>query len=542
MSLRSLCRIPAIVPLIICCLTASAVQASASAVEVLAAEQVLRRGNGPEVETLDPHKAQSVSASNILRDLYEGLVGEAPDGRLRPGAAASWEISRDGLRYSFRMRADARWSNGDPVTAEDFAAGLRRSVDPATGSKYSQILAPIENAESVIAGDLPPEALGVEAPEPHTLIIRLESATPYFLGLLTHASAYPIHQSSLKQHGDAFAKPGNLVGNGAYRLTERVVQSHVLLEQNPHYWDHENGHIRQVYFMNTEDVNSEFKRFRAGELDWTSTIPSNQARWIRKNLPQQVRVSTYLGVYYYGFNVTQPPFKDNPALRHALSLAIDRQVIANKVLSAGEQVAYGWVPPGVIGYDSLPLAHSTWTREQRLAEARRLYAEAGYSQESPAEVEILYNTSEDHKKIAIVIGAMWKQFLGVRTKLRNEEWKVYLQSRQLKAKTQAFRAGWIGDYNDPNTFLEIMHSQHGLNDSGYASERFDTLLEAAAREGDAQKRMSLMQQAEAQLLEDMPVMPLYFYVTKRLVQPYVVGWQANIMDHHRTHDMRILEH
>lgn len=504
--------------------------------------QVLRKGNGPEVETLDPHKVQGVSAANVLRDLYEGLVSESPDGALIPGAAQRWDIEEDGKAYRFHLRQNARWSNGDPVVAADFVAGLRRSADPATGSKYSQILAPIANAEDVVAGKLPPQQLGVEALDEHTLLIRLKAPTPYFLGMLAHSSTYPIHGASLEKHGDDFARPGTLVSNGAYVLKERVVQSHILLEQNPHYWDIARAHIRQVWYVNTEDANSEFKRFRTGELDWTSTIPSNQAKWIRENLADEFQVATYLGVYYYGLNLTRPPFKDSPQLRRALSLAIDRDVLAEKLLSSGEQPAYTWIPPGVAAYQSLPAPGAEMTREQRLAEARRLYREAGYSEDRPAQIEIRYNTSEDHKRIATVIGAMWKQFLGVEVKLLNEEWKVYLQNRQLKARTEAFRAGWIGDYNDPYSFLEIMHSKHGLNDSGYASARFDRLLEQASREADPDVRRTLMQQAEAQLLEDLPVIPLYFYVTKRLVQPWVVGWKPNIMDHHSTIDMRILAH
>lgn len=506
------------------------------------AQQILRKGNGAEVETLDPHKAQSVSASNVLRDLYEGLIVEAADGKLIPGAAERWEIEDENKLYRFHLRADSRWSNGDPVRASDFVAGLRRSADPATGSKYSQILAPIANAEDVIAGKLPPQQLGVEALDELTLVIRLKAPTPYFLGLLTHPSAGPIHVSSLKQHGDDFARAGNLIGNGAYVLKERVVQSHLLLEPNPHYWDRARVHIRQVWYIATEDVNSEFKRFRAGELDWTYTIPGNQAKWIRANLKQEFKASTYLGIYYYGLNLTRPPFKDDLKLRRALSLAIDRKVLAEKLLGSGEQPADTWIPPGVSDYQSLPSPFAGWTREQRLAEARKLYREAGYSDEHPAEIEIRYNTHEDHKKIATVVGAMWKQLLGVRTTLLNEEWKVFLQNRQLKANTEAFRAGWIGDYNDAYSFLEILHSKHGLNDSGYANARFDGLLEQAAREPDSARRLALMQQAEAQLLADLPVIPMYFYVTKRLVQPWVVGWQPNIMDHHRTIDFRILAH
>lgn len=498
----------------------------------------LRRGNGPEVETLDPHKAESVSASNILRDLFEGLVTENPDGSLAPGAAQSWTLSDDLKTYTFHLRPSARWSNGDAVVAEDFVAGFKRSADPATGSSYSQILAPIAQAEQVIAGKLPPEKLGVVALDGQTLRIDLKGPTPYFLGLLTHPSTLPIHRASLAKHAKDFAQPGKLISNGAYRLRERVIQSHILLERNAYYWDNNNTAIDLVKYLNTEDINSELKRFRAGELDWTYQIPASQGDWIRANMADAFHVHTYLGVYYYGLNLSQPPFKDSPQLRRALSLAIDRDVITRKVLGSGEQPATSWVPPGVLGHQSAPAQWAGWTREQSLEEARRLYAEAGFSPQNPAKIEIRYNTHDDHKKLATAIAAMWKQWLGVETTLINEEWKVYLQNRRLKARTQAFRAGWIGDYNDANSFLEILQSTHGLNDTGYSSSEYDALLSAASVEANPERRQQLLREAERELLEDLPVIPIYFYVTKRLVNPKVVGWKGNIMDHHASRHFR----
>ena len=500
---------------------------------------VLRKGNGPEVESLDPHKVEGVSAANVLRDLYEGLVSEGPDADLRPGAAESWTVSEDLQTYTFRLRENARWSNGDPVVADDFVAGMRRSVDPATGSHYAQMLAPIENAEAVIEGKLSPQRLGVIAVDPHTLVIKLKGPTTYLLGMLVHASTYPIHRASLARFGAQFAQPGKLVSNGAYRLQERVVQSHITLVRNPNYWDDANTRIDTVQYLNTEDLNSEFKRFRAGELDWTYEIPAAQAQWIRANMSREYQVNTYLGVYYYGFNLSQPPFKDNPKLRRALTLTIDRKIICEKVLGMGEQPADAWVPPGTAGHRTSRAQWSGWSREQSLAEARRLYADAGYSADRPARVELLYNTHENHKKVATAIAAMWKQWLGVDVVLINQEWKVYLQTRRLKSTTQVFRAGWIGDYNDANSFLEIMHSTHGLNDTAYASASYDSLLAKAAVEADPAQREQWMHEAEAQLLEDLPVIPIYFYVTKRLVSPRVKGWRGNVMDHHPTRFLRL---
>ncbi len=509
--------------------------------QTLAREQVLYKGNGPEPESLDPHKAEGVNTANILRDLFEGLTIEAPDGQVIPGVAKSWEISADGRVYTFHLRDPLRWSNGDALTAEDFVYSLRRSADPATGSSYSSILAPIENAEAVVAGKLPPSSLGVQALDAYTLVIRLRAPTPYFLGLLNHSTTYPVHRASLEKYGARAFRPENLVGNGAYKVTEWQVQSHVLVTRNRQYWDDAHTTLERVYYLNTEDVGSEFKRYRAGELDWTEGVPLTQMRWIRKNIPQDFRVHPYLGIYYYGLNLSQPPFKDNTKLRLALSMAIDRRVIVDKVIGMGQLPAYSWVPP-LPGYTQQVPEWAAWPREKRLAEARRLYAEAGYSAAHPAEVEIRYNTSEDHKKIALVIGAMWKQYLGVKTQLINQEFKVFLRDRKQKKVTQAFRSGWIGDYNDPYTFAEIMESASGQNDLGYANPQYDALLEQAGHEVDAQRRMQMLEQAEKVMLQDQPMIPLYFYVSKRLVKSYVVGWAGNIMDHHCSKNMKVLAH
>ncbi len=507
----------------------------------LAGEQVLHRGNGTEPQSLDPHRAEGVPSSNILRDLFEGLVAEAPDGELIPGAAESWEISEDGLTYTFTMRPDGRWSNGDPVTARDFEYGLRRSVDPETLSRYSSVLAPIRNARAVIAGDLPPEALGVEAVDDRTLVIRLETPTPYLLGLLTHSTCYAVHPPTVEEHGALWSRVETHVGNGAYGLKEWVVQSHIHLERNPHFWDDANTTINEVVYYAIDNQDAELKRYRADELDITSTIPQKQLKWIRKNLAEEFRVTPYLGTYYFGFNVTQPPFAGKPGLRRALSLAIDRDIITQVVSGAGEPVAYSWVPP-VRGYAQQVPEEAAWTQERREAEAKRLYAEAGYSPENPLTVEVLYNTSDNHKRIAIAMAFMWKQVLGVEASLANQEWKVFLETRKRKQDTEIYRAGWIGDYEDANTFAQMLESTNEQNDFGYDSPQYDSLLAAASAEPDIQRRAEYLQQAEHVLLADQPLLPLYFYVTKRMVKPWVRGYEGNIMDHIYTRHLSILKH
>ena len=495
-----------------------------------AAETVLRRGNSVEPETLDPHLARGVSASNILRDLYEGLTTEAPDGAIEPGTAEHWTVSADGLAYTFTLREQARWSSGDPVTAEDFASSLRRAVDPATGSPVSELLSPVENAAQIIAGRLPAGRLGVEAPDARTLVIRLAAPTAQLPAILAHPVAFPVRAPG----------PGAApVGNGAYRLAEWAPQSHITLERNRHYWNDAASAVDRVTYYPTENPGAELKRYRAGELDWTDTVPAAQLRWIREHLADELRVAPYLGIYYYGFNLTRAPFRDQPGLRRALALAVDRETLTQRLLGAGEQPAYNWVPPGIPDYAPQLPAWSGWNMERRLAEARRLYGEAGYGAARPLEVELRYNTGQNHKRVAIAVAWMWKQALGVRTRLVNEEYKVYLQNRRHRQVTQVFRADWIGDYLDPASFAERMVSSSALNDTGYGNSHYDALAGAAAHEADPARRRALLEEAERILLEDQPVLPLYFYVSKRLVKPYVTGWRPNLMDHHYTKHLRV---
>ncbi len=542
MSIR--CLIPACVAVVLaaCAPESSGPSTSPKAIvgSALAAVQVLHRGNGAEPQTLDPHRAEGLPASNILRDLFEGLVLEAPDGSLIPGVAESWTISEDGLSYRFKLRADARWSNGDPVTAKDFVFGLRRSVDPQTLSAYSSVLFPIVNARAIVEGTLPPEQLGVLAVDAQQLEIRLNHPTAYLLGLLTHATTYPVHEPSLAQADGRFARPGKLISNGAYRLVDWVVQSHIRLERNTEYWDDANTTINEVWYYPIENQDAELKRYRADELDFTEVIPYKQLSWLRENLNDELKISPYLASYYYGFNLTRPPFKDRPGLRQALAMAIDRDIITEKVTGAGELPAYGWIPP-VESYAQQKPEWANWTQEKRNAEARRLLAEAGYSTDNPLRVELLYNTHENHKRIAGAIAAMWKQNLGVKTSLMNQEWKVFLASRRAK-ETEVFRAGWIGDFNDAYSFAELLHSANQLNDSGYYSDAYDDLLAQASAEVDAQARQALLEEAERLMLNDLPIIPLYFYVSKHLVKPWVDGFVPNVMDHHYSKNLSILAH
>jgi oligopeptide transport system substrate-binding protein len=507
----------------------------------LAAHQVLHLGNGTEIQSLDPHRSEDVSGSNVLRDLYEGLVNEAPNADPEPGAAESWTVSEDGKTYVFALRRNARWSNGDLVTAHDFVYGFRRAADPKTLSIYTFILSPIENADAIGAGRLPPDRIGVRALDDYTLEIRLANATPYFLGLLSHSMTYPVHRASVEKYGAKFTRPGHLIGNGAFRLEEWVVQSHIKLVRNPHYWDDAHTVLQEIYFYPTENTPAELQRYRANDLDYTYDISTGQLGWIRQQISAELFIAPYLGSYYYGFNMTKPPFKDNPRLRRALSLAVDRKVMVEQIVRAGQLPAYGYVPP-VHHYESQQMVEGSWTQEQREAEAKRLYAEAGYSAENPLRTEIMFNTSEDNRRIAVAIATMWKRVLGVEATISNQEWKVYLDTVSQKAQTLVFRRSWIGDYNDAFTFAEILRSTSDQNDTGYANPEYDRLLDAAQAERDLDRRAELLEQAERVMLADMPILPLYYYVSKHMIKPWVRGRQSNIMDHDQHKRFFVLEH
>ncbi|MGH8033658.1 MAG: peptide ABC transporter substrate-binding protein, partial [Lysobacterales bacterium] len=409
---------------------------------VLAAEQVIYRGNGEEPQTLDPHLSEGVPSANILRDLFEGLTTEAPDGTIIPGAARRWDISRDSKTYTFYLDRKGAWSNGDPLTAGDFVYSLQRSADPRTASNSANMLLPILNASEVIAGRKLPSQLGVTSLDEYTLQITLEDPTPYFLGLLAHASTYPVHRPSVEVFGERFSRPGNLVSNGAYVLKNWEIRSRIELEKNPLFRDADQVLMERVFYLPIEDLNAEVKQFRAGELDWTYEVPNNQFAWLKKYYSSELVISPWLGSYFLGFNLGQEPFLENPKLRRALVLAIDREVLTDKVTQFGEQPSFTLVPPGIDEYEPAVPEYANWSQDQRNEEAQRLYAEAGYSPENPLAIEIRYNTSENHKKIALAVASMWKQVLGVRTTLVNEEWKVFLQNREQKVVTRVFRAGW----------------------------------------------------------------------------------------------------
>jgi oligopeptide transport system substrate-binding protein len=493
--------------------------------------QVLRRGNGAEPVTLDPHRAVSVQSMHILRDLFEGLVGTAPDGSPVPGVAERWETSADSLSWTFELRADARWSNGEAVTAENFVSGLRRAVNPATESESAALLEPILNARAVMTGRLPPEELGVEARDARTLVIRLAAPTPWLLDLLTHPVSSPLWQPGLEEHGEDFANAGRLVSNGPFHLAEWVPEIHVKLGRNHNYWDRPNVKIDQVVYYPTNDQTVELARYRKGELDWTADVPHHQFGWVQRHLRDELTITPRMAVTWLGLNVTRPPFENKPALRRALAMAIDRELIVRSVTGAGELPAYSWVPP----IESYPQQAPEWSRLNRrrqLEEARKLYAAAGYNAREPLELELLYPAGLNNRRLAIAVAAMWREGLGVRVSLREEEFGRFLESRGDLGTTMAFRSGWGADYRDAFSFAGLFDSETGASDTGWRNANYDELLQASMLTHSTRRRLALLAEAEALLLEEQPIIPLYFPVTRRLVKPRVKGWVPNPMDVH----------
>lgn len=493
---------------------------------------VLNHGLLTDPESVDPQKSRTVQAGSVLRDIGEGLVTYTADGELTAGAAESWRVSDDGLTYTFTLRDTARWSNGDPVTAEHFAFGLRRLVDPATAAFYSFLVADIVNAGAIAAGERPPSELGVAALDDHTLEIRLERPVPYFLSLLTSPSTFPVHPGSVAQHGEAFARAGNLLSNGAYRLDRWEPSSILELSRNEHYWNNAATSIDEVrYHVITQEV-AQLNRYRAGELDTTDSVPPDSFAQVAEELPDELRVAPYLGVYYYGFNLTRPPFRDNPDLRRALSMAIDRETLVERITGRGEAPAYSWVPPGVGNYEPRQLSYAGQTYDERVIQARRLLAEAGYGPDNPLRFELRYATSDTHQRIALAVQAMWKEALGVEVTLVHEEFKVLLANIMAAEITQVFMGSWIGDYNDAHTFLSILESGSSSNMPRYSSEEYDGQMQRAASQANPKTRRLYLEEAERVLLDDHPVIPLYFYVSKHLVSPRVRGWEDNVLDYH----------
>jgi oligopeptide transport system substrate-binding protein len=506
------------------------------------AQSLLNRGTGAESESLDPHKSRSTQAGDLQRDLGEGLTGYTAEGELVAAAAERWTLSDDGLTYTFWLRPGAKWSNGDAVTADDFVYSFRRLANPLTAAFYAQTsLGDIENANEIIRGEMPVESLAIAAVGELQLQIRLHRPVPYFLALLTHPSTFPVHRGAIEVHGDAYARPGNLVSNGAYKLLTWEVGSYIELVRNEHYWNNDKTAIDRVRHHVTPDPGDELNRYRAGELDVTSSVPTAAFQRMREERPDEVRVSPSLAVYYYGFNLTRPPFKDNPKLRQALSMAIDRETITENVVGRGEAPAYSWVPPGTSNYESRRFSYAKMSADARYTKAKQLYREAGYSDDQPLQVEIRYNTDQAHRRIAIAVQSMWKQVLGVEATLVNEDFQVLLANIREKAVTEVFRSSWTGDFNDAYTFLNILEGGNPSNTPGYENPEYDEMMSRAAGQKDPSRRQLYLGEAEWLMLAEHPLIPIYFYVNKSMVSPQVRGWGDNVLNYHYSQHLSLAE-
>lgn len=486
------------------------------------------RGNGPDPDSLDPHKARSTEAMVVLRDLFEGLTRIGRDGAPLPAAAVRWSVSGDGTVYTFALYPGQKWSNGDPLTAADFVAGLRRLVDPATASQYAQVIDVIVNAGDIVAGRKAVDTLGAAAPDEHTVVITLQSPAPYLPGLMAHPSTAPLHRASLDKFGERFARPGNQVTNGAFVATEWLQGSYIRAVRNVHYRENGLNKLDGVKYMQIADENAELRAYRAGELHSTAVVPRGQFDWIRENLAAELHIAPQLNTYYYGFNFDRPLFKDS-RVRRALSMAIDRDRLASSVLRVGELPANGWVPQGILGYTPQTFDYAAMPMPERIVAAQKLLAAAGYTRAKPLKFELRYNTGEVHTKVAVAVASMWKEALGVEAALAAVEFKSLLDDVN-RRNVDLFRLSWLGDYNDPYTFLQFMKSDFGINLPHYHSAEYDRLLAAAAAQPDVAKRREQLEAAERLMLADHPLLPLYFYVNKHLVKPEVVGWYDNVLN------------
>lgn len=497
-----------------------------------AASGVLHRGSGAEPETLDPHQATGLPEASILYDLYEGLLARGADGRPRPALAEAWEVAGDGLSVTFYLRRGVKWSDGTPITAHDVVFSFRRLADPASGSRNGNYIWPIKYGRSISEGRISdPTRLGVVAVDDMIVRFTLEEPTPYFIALLGYPMLAILPEAKLKAMGRDFFRPGNLVGAGGYRLVEAVPQSHVKLERNPHHRDAANIAIDTIYHHAVEDQETELKRFRTGALHATFTLPPAQLDWARANMGPSLRISPQLATYFMSPNLTREPWKSHPGLRRALSMVIDRDILTTRITKGGESPTFSYVPSSVGNYTPARPEWADWPMERRIATARQLLIEAGYPGGAGLELDILYNTAENHRRIAVALAAMFQQQLGIRTTLTNQEWKVFLDSRRSKTYQGLARTGMIGAYDDPNAFLEFLRSAMGAeNPSGYVNRAFDATMAASSRETDPQRRRAMLQRAEQMLLDDTAIIPLFISNRLRLVDPKVRGWIANPMD------------
>lgn len=496
-------------------------------------DKLLTIGNGAEPDTLDPHKSTGTWESTIVGDMMMGLMTEDVYGKGIYGSAVSHEVSPDGLVYTFKIRDGLVWSDGVPVTAHDFVFSMRRILNPATASQYASLLYVIKNAEPINMGDMEGDGLGVRAIDDVTLEITLENPAPFFLELLTHQTTAPVPMHKVKELGESWVRAGNYVSNGAYTLKEWVPQGHVKLVKNELFYDAANVAIEEVVFIPTVDAAAALNMFRAGELDYNRGAPLQQIDWMKENIPDEFISHPYMGLSYIQLNTKKAPF-DDPRVALALSMALEREVMTDKILRAGQTPAYAFVPPGVsnhefgarMSFEELPLA-------ERIQMAKDLLAEAGFDRNNPLTFEYKYREGIDGKRLAIVARAMWQR-IGVKANLLKVEVKTHYADLRV-GDFEVADAGWIADYNDSQNFLYLLQTSTGqMNYGKYSNPAFDALMDEANQTLDLDHRANLMHQAEAIILDEQPLIPTFFASSQSLVHTYVKGWEPNVSHRHRT--------
>lgn len=495
--------------------------------------KVLHYGNGAEPQDIDPVIVTGTPEYRLIQTFSEGLVSEDPQMNIIPGVAERWEISPDGLTYTFHLRADANWSNGDPVTSQDFTHSFQRVLTPALACQYAYMLFNhVRGAKDYYDGKTTDFAsTGFQAPDPRTLVITLVQPAPFLLHAMNHYSWYPVHIPTVKKFGGltqrstAWTRPENYVGNGPYILKEWHPNQVIVAVRSPTYWDRARVKIDEIDLYPIELADTEERMFRTGQLDITNEVPLTKLAIYRREHPESVRVDPYDGLYFYRFNVLRKPF-DDVRVRRALAMAVDRESLVKNVTLADEAPAYNFVPQNLLGY------HSAHSFKADLTEARRLLAEAGYPDgKGFPRVELLYNTLEKHKIIAEALQQMWRKNLGVDINLVNEEWKVYIDDQHSR-NFQFQRAGWIADYIDPHVFFDLWETGGGNNDSNWGNPEYDRLLHTALATPNDTARFAVYQKMEKILIDEMPVIPLFYYTRARLISPRVKGFYTTPLDNY----------
>jgi oligopeptide transport system substrate-binding protein len=494
------------------------------------AVRMLRRGLPGEPRTLDPQLADDTYSFPVLRDLFEGLTAEDRDGQILPGAAESWTVDETGTIYTFQLRANAKWSDGERTVATEFVQGLRRAVDPQTASGSAALLAIIKGASDVIAGRKKVTDLGVTAIGESTVRIELEHPAPFVLQILSQPIAAPQHIRVQANSGKSGPVDKTIVSNGPYILVSRVTGSFIELARNSQYWDASHVLIGRVRYINAESEATEIREYVAGQVDMTSTIPAPDLDRITQKYGAEIQTAPILGTLYLALDVTEPPLRDNRDLRQALSMSVDRQLISDHV-AIGVTPAYSFVAKGISGYKPPEYEWSGWTRDRQLAYARTLYARSGYSEKKPLHITLYFNSGESIQRIMIAVAASWKQNLGVDTELVSDEFRVFLTGRKDRSRWDVARLGWYADYDDAASFLEVFSRNSGQNDPGYMSPEFNNLIDAARIEANPDKRILTLQKSEEVLLSDYPIIPVYFYIQRRLVKPYLGGAAITSLNH-----------